>query len=101
VDRPGGRWYLDNLYDDYGLCVELDGQEAHPDERRWLDIRRANAVTERGASSLRYGWTDVNCRACPTAFQVGNALARHGWPGPLQRCGPGCAIPPHRSAPLD
>ena len=99
VDRRGGRSYLDNLYDGYGLCVELDGQEAHPDDRRWQDIRRANDVLERGTSTLRYGWTDVNVHPCETAAQVGNALAKQGWPGRARRCGPGCAIPPVRSAP--
>ena len=93
MDRPGGRLYLDNLYDDYGLCVELDGQEAHRDDRRWLGIRRANAVVEQGASTLRYGRTDVNSCPCLTAVQVGNALAKHGCPGNLRPCGTGCAIP--------
>jgi hypothetical protein len=94
VDRQGGRWYLDNLYEEYGLCVELDGQEAHPDDRRWQDIRRANAVLVRGAGTLRYGWTDVNFRHCLTAAQVGRALANLGWQEPLRRCSADCAVVP-------
>jgi hypothetical protein len=29
-----GNRYLDNLYEEYGLCVELDGNAAHPALRR-------------------------------------------------------------------
>ena len=36
--------YLDNLYAEVGVAVELDGQAAHPAEARWLDIRAARAV---------------------------------------------------------
>jgi hypothetical protein len=30
-----GHRYLDNLYEKYGVCVELDGIAAHPAENRW------------------------------------------------------------------
>ena len=43
-----GNRYLDNLYKPFGLCVELDGSVAHPDEGRWRDTRRDNANLERG-----------------------------------------------------
>jgi hypothetical protein len=43
-----GNRYLDNLYEPFGLCVELDGSVAHPDEGRWRDTRRDNANLERG-----------------------------------------------------
>src|SRR2546427_4224399 len=39
----GGNRYLDNLYEEYGLCVELDGTAAHPAEGRWRDTHRDNA----------------------------------------------------------
>jgi len=92
VVRDGRTSYLDNLYDDYGLCVELDGREAHPDDRRWLDIRRANAVAETGVTTLRYGWSDIDRRPCRTAAQVGAVLRSRGWLGSLRRCGPECAV---------
>jgi hypothetical protein len=82
--------YLDNLYGDYGLCVELDGQQAHPDHRRWDDLRRVNAIAERGVFTLRYGWTDVDRQPCRTAAQIGAVLGNLGWPGPLRPCNPGC-----------
>jgi len=87
----GGRSrYLDNLFGDYGLCVELDGQQAHPDDQRWQDQRRINAITEQGLTTLRYGWTDVARWPCQMAAQIGAVLRQRGWPGPVQRCSPTC-----------
>jgi len=40
--RTGNR-YLDNLYEKYGVCVELDGTAAHPEDVQWRDKRRDNA----------------------------------------------------------
>jgi len=54
-----GTRYLDNLYEEYDLCVEVDGKAAHPAEGRWRDTRRDNANLARGARTLRYGWPDV------------------------------------------
>lgn len=89
----GGRnRYLDNLYRDYGLSVELDGQQAHPDDQRWLDLRRVNTLTELGMTVLRYGWTDVDRRPCQTAAQIASVLHNLGWPGQARRCGPACPV---------
>jgi hypothetical protein len=32
--------YLDNLYEGYSLCVELDGTASHPADEQWRDKRR-------------------------------------------------------------
>ncbi len=82
--------YLDNLYGDFGVCVELDGRQAHPDDRRWLDVKRDNATAARGGVTLRYGWADIETRACETAIQVGLTLRSRGWTGCLRPCGPRC-----------
>jgi hypothetical protein len=82
--------YLDNLYPDYRLCVELDGLQAHPEDQRWQDLRRINAITEKGLVVLRYGWTDINSRPCETAAQVAAVLRKGGWPGQLSPCSPTC-----------
>jgi very-short-patch-repair endonuclease len=92
ISHEGRTWFLDILYDDYGLCVELDGKEAHPDDQRWQDIRRANAVLEMGMTMLRYGWTDIDRRPCQTAAQVGTVLRNLGWRAAPRRCGPSCAV---------
>jgi very-short-patch-repair endonuclease len=94
VTLAGRRCYLDNLYQDYLLVVELDGAAAHPVAERWRDIRRDNCLEVLGLRSLRYGWSDVTGRSCGVAAEVADVLAQRGWPGPVRRCSPGClAIP--------
>jgi hypothetical protein len=90
LDGSGRNRYLDNLYPDYGLCVELDGLQAHPDEQRWQDLRRINTIIENGNTALRYGWIDVNQHACQTAVQVGTVLNHLGWQQSVRPCGPLC-----------
>ena len=85
--------YLDNLYPDYHLCVELDGQQAHPDDQRWQDLRRVNAIIAQGITVLRYGWTDITTRPCQVAGQIAVDLQDHGWTGRPRQCGPACALP--------
>lgn len=85
-------YYLDNLYDGFSLVVELDGRQAHPDDRRWLDVRRDNIMAAQGLMTLRYGWADVTSRPCEVAIEVGAALTSRGWEGPVQPCGPDCSI---------
>jgi very-short-patch-repair endonuclease len=92
VIQDGRNRYLDNLYSEYGLCVELDGLQAHPDDQRWQDQRRANAIIEQGLSILRYGWTDVDRRPCQVATQVASVLGRLGWPGRARQCGHTCPV---------
>jgi len=92
VASDGRKYYLDNLYEDYDVCVELDGRQAHPDDRRWLDVRRDNAVATGGLVTLRYGWADVTSRACATAAEIAAVLRSKGWPGGPRRCGPGCKV---------
>jgi hypothetical protein len=87
-----GTRYLDNLYEDYGICVELDGLAAHPEEGRWRDTHRDNANQVLGTRTLRYGWPDATERRCATAAEIAAVLRRHGWQGTPRRCGPGCAI---------
>lgn len=91
-----GTRYLDNLYEAYDVCVELDGTAAHPAEGRWRDTHRDNANLVQGARTLRYGWPDVTVHRCRTAAQVAAALRRYGWKGTIRPCGPACtaAQPP-------
>ena len=95
VTLAGRRRYLDNLYQDYLLAVELDGAAAHPVAERWRDIHRDNSLAGLGLLTLRYGWSDVTGQRCAVAAQIAAVLAQRGWPGPVRRCSPGCpAIPP-------
>jgi hypothetical protein len=95
--RPDGRrGYRDRYYREFGLVVELDGKQAHPDERRVVDRRRDNAATAIGGSTLRYDWYDITRDKCATAAQVAKALRARGWTGRLKPCSRSCrAREPH------
>jgi hypothetical protein len=88
--QAGRSVYRDNLYAEYGVCVELDGLAAHPEHQRWADQHRDNAAAVAGITTLRYGWADVHDRPCQTAAEVAALLRRHGWPGIPRACGPAC-----------
>jgi len=83
--------YLDTLYADFGLAVELDGRAAHRAQDRWHDAHRDNFLAAAGIVTLRYSWADVTERRCQVAGEVGRALRRRGWPGSVSRCGLTCA----------
>ena len=85
-----GRRYLDNFYENYGVCVELDGAAAHPAEGRWRDTRRDNVNLVQGTETLRYGWPDATEHRCRTAAEIGALLRRHGWKGTIRPCSPTC-----------
>jgi predicted transcriptional regulator of viral defense system len=85
-----GTRYLDNLYEGYGVCVELDGAAAHPAEGRWRDTHRDNANFVLGTGTLRYGWPDATENRCRTAAEIAEVLRRRGWQGSIRLCGPGC-----------
>jgi hypothetical protein len=94
IVRGHQRQYLDNLYQEFGLGVELDGQAYHPAEERWKDIGRDNALAVDGILILRYGWPEVSDQPCAVAIQVGGTAASRGWCGKLRRCGPACPVTP-------
>ena len=88
---PGERrCYLDNLYRDFGVAVELDGQAAHRIQDRWRDVHRDNALTSMGIITSRYNWADVTERTCQVAAEVATVLRNRGWRGTLRPCRPEC-----------
>jgi hypothetical protein len=92
IIRDRAPQYLDNLYAELCIGVELDGQAYHPVDERWLDIRRDNALAADGILVLRYGWADVSGQPCKTAAQFAEVARQRGWPGTLRRCGPSCDV---------
>jgi hypothetical protein len=82
--------FVDNLYEEARLAVELDGQVAHAIEERWADMHRDNLHAAAGILTLRYNWPDVTGRACTVARQVGEVLRERGSPVTLRRCHPSC-----------
>lgn len=92
--RTGNR-YLDNLYEEYQLCVELDGTAAHPADEQWRDKRRDTDNAVRGILTLRFGILDVGDLRCQTAAAVASVLRSRGWPGTPHPCRrPACAVAP-------
>ena len=83
----------DVVYVGLGVRVELDGQLGHPGGRTASDAWRDNAVViASGEMTLRYRWAHVVGAPCATAGQVAQALARGGWRGRPQPCGPACRL---------
>lgn len=89
----GRRRYVDNLYEEAKLAVELDGLAAHPPEQRWADSHRDNEIAGLGILTLHYTWRDVDAGACLTAGQVGALLTMRGTEVRLRRCGAACSLP--------
>jgi very-short-patch-repair endonuclease len=87
----GHRRYVDNLYEDAMLAVELDGLAAHPPEQHWADSHRDNELAGAGLAALHYNWYDVTEGSCTAAVQVARLLVMRGTAVNLRPCGPGCS----------
>jgi very-short-patch-repair endonuclease len=86
-----GNIYLDNLYPDHQLCVELDGAAAHPRKNRWKDTKRDNInLATDNTRTMRLGWVAVTEERCETAQMIASTLHHNGWDGQIHPCGPHC-----------
>jgi hypothetical protein len=93
ISQRTGNRYLDNLYEPFAVCVELDGTAAHPSDEQWRDKRRDNSNMLSGILPLRYGLLDLGERRCETAAAVATLLRSRGWTGSPHPCSrPTCAI---------
>jgi hypothetical protein len=88
--RGSQRRYHDVQYVGYGVCVELDGVDAHPEDSKRRDVRRDNTNMLEGLLTLRYDWIPVAYHPCSVAHDVAQLLNKRGWPGNLRLCGPAC-----------
>src|SRR5215813_341475 len=86
IRQRTGNKYLDNLYEEYGVCSELDGTAAHPADEQWRDKRRDNANAVQGIVTLRFGFADLGDRRCETAAAVAAVLRLRGWAGTPRPC---------------
>lgn len=93
-ELASGVRYLDNFYDAYRLCVELDGRSSHPPEQKWQDADRDNDnLFADDVQTVRFGVRDVTVRRCARAAQLAAVLMRRGWDGAgLRACGAGCQV---------
>jgi hypothetical protein len=93
ISQRTGNRYLDNLYEPFAVCVELDGTAARPSDEQWRDKRRDNSNMLSGILPLRYGLLDLGERRCETAAAVATLLRSRGWTGSPHSCSrPTCAI---------
>jgi hypothetical protein len=93
ISQRTGNRYLDNLYEPFAVCVELDGTAAHPSDEQWRDKRRDNSNMLSGILPLRFGLLDLGERRCETAAAVATLLRSRGWTGSPHSCSrPTCAI---------
>jgi hypothetical protein len=91
VRRNDRNEYRDQLYEEYGVAVELDGRAAHPGDTRWKDIRRDNAAAALGITTLRYGWFEVTVTPCIAAAELADVVAARGYVG-ARPCSAGCPV---------
>ena len=98
-ELAGGVRFLDNYYDRYRLCVELDGRSSHPPEQKWQDADRDNDNLLGGdVQTVRFGLRDVTVRRCEQAARLAAFLIRRGWDGAgLQPCRSDCPVRPDNS----
>jgi very-short-patch-repair endonuclease len=90
--KATGSAYLDVLFAEFSVLVEVDGAAWHPVEARWQDIHRDNWLAREGIITLRYSWADITERPCEVAAEIAVVLRQRGWTGAVRRCGPSCAI---------
>jgi very-short-patch-repair endonuclease len=98
ISQRTGNRYLDNLYEQFRVGVEIDGTAAHPADEQWRDKRRDNANAVLGIVTLRFGLLDLGERSCQTAADVAAVLRLRGWTSdarPCARRAAPCALAPH------
>lgn len=94
--RAGPRRLHDNVYDEFGLVVEVDGRLGHEAwSDRVRDGRRDRAAAGEGRFTTRVFWPDVAVTPCQTAVEVGAVLTARGWSGTPRPCRrQGCVLRP-------
>jgi hypothetical protein len=96
VWQETGNRYLDNLYEEYRACVEIDGTAAHPADEQWRDKDRDrwNAVHHK-IDTIRIGMLGLRTpeAQCATAADIATWLSGRG-PATGRPCGrAGCPVP--------
>lgn len=85
-DLASGRIYLDVVWAQYGVVVEIDGRH-HLDPSSWIgDALKQNAASMAGYVVLRVPNLALHLDPDPFLDQVEAALRRGGWAGPVRTC---------------
>jgi hypothetical protein len=93
-DLGKGVRFLDNYYDAFQLCVELDGRLSHPPEQKWRDADRdSDNLFRDDIQTVRLGMLHVTSRRCEQAAKLAGLFIRRGWNAEtLRACGARCAV---------
>ena len=79
--RPNGRYYLDVLWEEFGLAVEIDGSH-HRTAAQWDDdLDRTAVVVAGGLRQIRFSSFAVRRRADRVGDLMVLALQSGGWAG--------------------
>jgi len=91
--KAGGQvGFRDREYLPWGVIVELDGREQHPEHRRPADNARDRQASVEGKETLRYGWRETRYEGCQSAVEVIRVLWRRGWCGRPRACSKDCPV---------
>src|ERR1700678_1020320 len=93
-ELDGGVRFLDNFYEAFQLCVEIDGRLSHPPEQKWCDADRdSDNLFRDDVQTIRLGLRHVTSGRCAQAAKLARLFIRRGWDGQgLRPCGPDCAV---------
>jgi hypothetical protein len=78
-DAAGRRRYLDFLYEEHGVHVEIDGSQHMEVRAAWADMRRQNDLWISGVRVLRFPAWLVRAKPDEVVAQVREALKVAGW----------------------
>lgn len=79
VVLPSGRCYYDVVWEDYGVCVEIDGLQHLDAASATDDALKQNAATLKGGKVLRIPFYALRAHPDPFLDQLGEALRAGGW----------------------
>jgi len=79
IDAAGRRRYLDAYFEEYGVHIEIDGEQHLEATARWADMRRQNDLWIAGDRILRFPAWLVRRDPRAVADQVRAALLAAGW----------------------
>jgi hypothetical protein len=93
-ELDGGVRYLDNFYEAFRLCVEIDGRLTHPPEQKWRDADRdSDNLFRDDVQTIRLGLRHVTSGRCAQAAKLAKLFIRRGWDAEgLRPCRPDCAV---------
>jgi hypothetical protein len=79
TDSDGRQRYLDALFEEYQLVVEIDGSHHLDPKVWWDDMKRQNAIWIDGARILRFPAWLIRAEPEQVAEQIKAALRAAGW----------------------